>query len=642
METIDKSNGKKKGHSNKWPYRRYGYFRDNQIMFLVSHETGELSQALLEQFRTDVNSHLEGLKGGTIEVLPQSFSFPAVTDNLGEERRAELQRFEDLLKQEEEQKRRTELQKLEDTLKAKPEADLTELQKFLLKESYPPSTYRPQPFLNAFSLLVCNLEEAPEDPLTLLINILELRKVLNEHVITTEPQIEEMPEIEIGTMKIEDITPNWVMSVASNGSGTGGPGGLPKPFRGKDDQAAYEFNFIHNLSEFGGEGENVDVVILDTAPCLHDLVLAPKEWPDNRLITGLLGPDGKLTVYPATYEELRRMENASLNRHDYEMSDHGLFAAGIVHSIVPKAKIHLIEVLNQWGIGDLATLAGGLRKASEQIFKSDSGRHLVVNCSWMLDLPLSNLHCSAANSKNPKKEDPEYDFEESILYFSLKEREQASALWALCNRIFLAGGKVVAAAGNDWERSKKPKDDREGSQAGTAGQSQRPRIEAPEARYPAGFVSVAGVGALPKDAKPNPATGNYPASSYSNLGDKPVGDAIMTLGGEEGDKKGVLGLYLGEKFPVEEESDTNKENYKRKFRMVNRNHENYETNSWAWWAGTSFATPILSGTIAAMLSVSGPTPPRDAQRAIQALYEKGLILQAKTDATEDVMAVTQG
>lgn len=113
----------------------------------------------------------------------------------------------------------------------------------------------------------------------------------------------------------------------------------------------------------------------------------------------------------------------------------------------------------------------------------------------------------------------------------------------------------------------------------------------------------------------------------------------MTLGGEEGEKKGVLGLYLSEKFP--KRSDPL---YKHKIEMEGRkphtDKEESEENHWAWWSGTSFATPILTGTIAAVLS--GPLAPANTQAAIRTLYDHKIILHRQTDASEDVMEVKQG
>lgn len=66
-----------------------------------------------------------------------------------------------------------------------------------------------------------------------------------------------------------------------------------------------------------------------------------------------------------------------------------------------------------------------------------------------------------------------------------------------------------------------------------------------------------------------------------------------------------------------------------------------ERNSWGWWAGTSFATPILTGTIAAVLS--SPKRPASTQEVLELLAHEDyrIIEPAMTDAEEDVMLVTQ-
>lgn len=574
MVTTDRGSSGKKRHAPMLPNRRYGYFRDKQIIFLVSHPADEISDDELKNFKIKINGYLENSgQGGTIEKLSQMFSFPNVSTKGSKERLAQLIKLEVSMQN-------------GDNL----------------------ADSRPEPFSTAFSLLVCDLVGTSDDPAKLLNLIKDLRNKVGGQ--------------NFETLKVEDVSPNWLMSVASQGAGTGGPGGLPTAFKGKEDEAPYKFDkFINSLEkkDLYNSGTDVDVAILDTAPCLHDLVLAlaPQEGPENPLISSLLGPAGKLQLYPATYEELLRMGNTSLNRHNYKMTDHGLFAAGIVHSIVPDANIYLIEVLNQFGIGDLASLAGGMRKVVNEIYNPGTKRHLVVNCSWMLELPLSEGHTSAATD-----EGPEYDFEKAVLDFVSEARDQAYALKAICDRLYLLGAQVVAAAGNDWNK-KKLKGEHADDQ----------RANAPEARYPAAFVSAVGVGALPKDLELSP-SGKHKASKYSNLGDKPAGDGIMTLGGEEGREKGVLGLYLSEKFPERAPTNANPHALKQIERKTD------EDNHWAWWAGTSFATPILTGTIAAVLN--SPANPGDTQSSIEKLYGKNIVLSAETDASEDVMEVDQG
>jgi hypothetical protein len=147
---------------------------------------------------------------------------------------------------------------------------------------------------------------------------------------------------------------------------------------------------------------------LDTAPSLHDLVTAYEKWqkvdpvpnpgegyPGNPqpprgphgLIETLLKPGGPLTVYPASYEELSRMRSVHLKDHNYNMVNHGLFIAGIIHSIAPAAEIHLYEVLNPEGVGDLKSIALGLSKVLSDVALFPEKR-VVVNCSLILNIPL--------------------------------------------------------------------------------------------------------------------------------------------------------------------------------------------------------------------------------------------------------------
>jgi hypothetical protein len=704
----------------RMPDRKYAYFRDDQIVFLVTHDADKVSEDQLKEFKTKLENLLSGQK---IRALPQVFSFPPL-QNEDRERLAELRELEISFQKEDQMQRLAELRELVISLKEEDQAQrLAELHEFesplkeedraqrlaelgergiLLKneeqrqrlnklhkhtsllsnkeknddqielrdikkswkdmdlskllaelqsrqdqllDSQVPSDEQPKLFDRAFFLLRCDLD-TPADLVSVPLHetIQSLRKKLGE----------ELRDRTARSMKIEDVSPNWLMSVSSQGGATGGPGALPMPFSGDPKSAPYEFAQLKKIlkeAKLDGTGNNVDVAILDTAPCGHALVLAAKEWAGHPLIDTLLGPSGKLHLYPATYKELKRMASTSINKHDYPMTDHGLFAAGIVHSIVPDAEIHLIEVLNEFGVGDLASLAEGLAKAYDQIYKPESGRRLVVNCSWMLELPISDLHCSAS-----EEDAEEYAFEQGILRFVQEEKDQALTLRTICNNLDYAGRQVVAAAGNDKQNAKVRKDKklqkllssvRAGNIDGWVEYLlEYLRGDIPEARYPAAFVSVIGVGALPKGRKRDLAANEkYESSNYSNLGDKPAGNAILTLGGEEGEdgegNKGVLGLFLGSKFPKlkDEEKDNERagKSHKREIQMYERPDESY----WAWWAGTSFAAPILTGAIAAVLS-NTELGIRRTQHAVDKLKSKHVIELDGTTSSEDVMYVEQG
>jgi len=540
----------------RMPNRQYAYFRDDQIVCVMTHTQDRLTEANLDAWRHEIEDH-PALKEPKVTLAwpPRWFSFRNLGDN-----------------------------------------------------EYFSSAAQPR-FLHAFSTVFCEMKNVSPDPLEFLNFISNLSNPNTGLIGNTFAQL-----------KIEAISPNWLASSTSQSGGTGGPGSWPVPYRGNPSRAPYQFrDLISNLNAWGiyGDGEGVDVAILDTAPCPHDLVAAYKECKSwHPLIQTLLGPNGKLKLYPATYEESLRMGNTSLNRHDYKMTDHGLFVASIVHSIVPQAQIHLIEVLNQFGVGDLESLSGGFQKVLDEIYQEppapaeseqpqERRRRLVVNCSWMLDLPRVPEHLQALSFT-----DPEYAFEQAVLQLvSHDEENQALALRGKCDRLMGLGRQVVAAAGNDWK-----------------GKSSGSRI--PATRFPGAFLSTFGVGALPKDSIPDPITNKWESSSYSNLADVPDDPnvkKIATLGGEEGEERGVLGLYLGEFPGCEPQPNCTK---------------------WAWWAGTSFATPIFTGAIAAVLSkTNGPEKTQDAVdllfQPVSQPDQKVIVERNGTPSGEDVMEATQ-
>jgi hypothetical protein len=538
----DHDNNQKK-HAAKMPNRKYAYFRDDQITFLVTHSESEITEDQLQIFVRDINRRLEPLGGGIVKGPPQVITFPKFTA-------AELRQSKRLL----------------------PDKEAERLGR-------------------AFSMIKCDLDGAPENPARLL----EIVEELNE------PGQQDLRG-SIGELKEQGASVNWLTSIASQSGGTGGPGGKPSPYYGNRKTAPYRLDIKKQLEEakggdIYGDGSGVDVVILDTAPCAQDLVVAYKEWPDHPLISTLLGPNGKLHLYPMSYEEGLRLTCTSLNDHDYKMTDHGLFIAGMIHSIVPNARIHLIEVLNQFGVGDLTSFVAGLLKIyTEKIY--DINHALAINCSWVLDTPRGELHCRHTDQIG----DRDAGFEQAVLDFTKKDKTLAYLLSFLFHRFYGLGRQAIAAAGND----------------GRAGDTERP-----PARYPAALQRVKGIGAAPKKWE-QLNTGKFRTSVFSNLSESPdkkgvVTRGVVTLGGEEDEGKGVLGLYIGE-FPG-----------------CCRNE-----SKWAWWSGTSFATPILTAAVASVLSRPANNI-TTTQEAIKKLYAPGvkIIKDGRAAKQEDALIVTQ-
>jgi hypothetical protein len=451
-------------------------------------------------------------------------------------------------------------------------------------------------------------------------------------------QVLESQPLKGNGIRLEAVMPNWVCTPGSERGGTGGLADIPRPYRGRPDDA-HPFDFSHKPElkealEKGGEG--VTVAVLDTAPSLKALadiyeryhkVDPQKQKEHHPLIETLLRPDGPLVVHPASPEELLRMRAIHVKDHDYDMSDHGLFIAGIIHSIAPKAKIHLYEVLNSQGVGDLMSIAHGFLR----VLNSFPGELLVVNSSLTfrsprLNHPISGLEPAfmakiikdGAKLNEVKLLTPELLTEDGKEWLA---RQGAVIEW-ICDQLYHRGSRVIAAAGNDW-----------GPESFTR----------PDPGLPAGFDSVLGVGALPKNAHPDSA-GRYRVSEYSNLSDKPEPGSteeevgVVTLGGEAGEDNGVLGVYIGQ-FPDMRYRLGKYPWFLRPIMWViftlawGNNVSPRNDSHWAWWCGTSFATPIITGLTAAMLSTLNA--PASTQDAIDKMYDLDIIRRNLTSDHED-------
>ena len=446
------------------------------------------------------------------------------------------------------------------------------------------------------SILFANIIGLGDDPLEFF-----------QKMVKFEVEMLKQPDLGNGAQVL--ATPlNWLVSGMPGQSGTGGPGSWPVPYRGAPELAPYEINLPAGLHASKSKGENVEVFILDTMPCQSELTTAYNAWKDKHpLIHSLLRPNGLLELHPMNAVDQHRLRDLQTFGHDYKMTDHGLFAAGLIHSIVPCAKIHLVEVLNHYGVGDTDSILNGLKIAIDCMDKKPD-ISFVVNCSFTCNLPLTTEHCITLETDargcfsdlfTQFDRDLEREIIEQIKNDPKWIEKQRLALEHSCDEIFDSRSRVIAAAGND----RKPN-----------------QASAPQARYPAAFGTVQGVGALPKEPLLT-SVGKRESSSYSNLADIPSSVGIMTLGGEGGEGQGVLGMYLGE-FPGGE---------------ANR-------SKWAWWAGTSFATPIASAVIALQQSeLHKPNSvAHHTQEAIDRLHVAGTIKNGLGEGNTDVLDVTQG
>jgi len=402
-------------------------------------------------------------------------------------------------------------------------------------------------------------------------------------------------------MTLKSVSPNWIMSAAYHGCATGGPGSWPVQAHSPegDDWKFYKAQDQNGLASdellSDGNGVEVHVAILDTAPTQHALDTAFAEWRwSHPLIESMLKTkDDPLRLYPATGPDLYLTTDFSLLGHRYWMRDHGLFVAGIIHTIAPKAKLHLYEVLNPYGAASIENIAQGLIKIMEN---DEIKRPLFINCSFTFAIPVPGV----LDKDFPHEIRNQIRDQNGFIDYLLQTPRE------LFDWIVQQKDKdvhVIAAAGNDGDYNNV-----------NSGQGR------PSTRYPAAFKGVWGVGALPKQVSIQ--SSKYLAATYSNLADDQVPpEGYVTLGGEPGIGQGVLGVYIGD-FPVAKGKGCLSTLWRflglgaprlghlpKKIREFMPEDIEYKSNTtgWAWWAGTSFATPIITGKLAAERSIRAAT-----------------------------------
>ncbi len=268
------------------------------------------------------------------------------------------------------------------------------------------------------------------------------------------------------------------------------------------------------------------------------------------------------------------------------ISDHGLFIAGIVRDIAPDANIECIRVLNDLCVGDMETLLGALTKIYHRVLSTNPitnqpgdlfGKPVVINLSLVIptDVQARNSGITLTTT-TPGAPISGFD---NILPEALNQILQSLAD---------AGVIIVASAGNEG--------DGRGMPASTI---------RPNALYPASLSdtieNIIAVGAVTK---------NGVASSYSCYpglhsisawgGELPAaGEVVPTNPGDPGSDNpqvtfsdAPIGIYSSILYPPL--SAVTADPPEQYYTPPNQ-------SGWAYWIGTSFATPIVSAVAARIL-----------------------------------------
>jgi len=373
------------------------------------------------------------------------------------------------------------------------------------------------------------------------------------------------------------------------------------------------------LSE--ADGNDVTVFVLDTLPKVDQIIQAFEDSAGNNLLLQDMATDMKSAPpFDATPPAINlnhlslSVDLDQLNPEQpatgkdiygclvgYPMVDHGLFVAGIIRDLASGANIECIRALNDFGIGDTTSLADIFNYIQNRLKPGGDleGQRVVVNLSLVatpadeeLQWPLYNL--------TPDEIKPIRDG----LYLPMQ---------SLATNF---GVVFVASAGND-------SDPRMCSDMSTPMGMGDKRWKA---RYPAQFAydNPSGLG-IPQIIPVGAVKQDGTVASYSNY---PGLSGIATYGGElpipiplqpdpsvvtrfdPASLDALRGVYSSVYYPALSHLDPapplKQPPPQPPIPPPYPQSDAPNPNAWAYWSGTSFATPVISALAARYLQSQPP------------------------------------
>jgi len=312
--------------------------------------------------------------------------------------------------------------------------------------------------------------------------------------------------------------------------------------READGIGLYDENGTRVSEEYRGAG--IRVGIFDTSPFGNEVGEEGEQALDFGELLGAeyaasIGGQSSLIVRHFPLIPADNCPGGELEGQD--ISNHGLFVAGLVHAVAPDSEIYLIRVLEDDGCGALSSIAEGI-----ELFMQDA---LIDLAGGEIQGIVLNLSLGVHQPPRPDR----FGLPEEVLF--LEDALQ---------RARSQGAVIVAAAGND-------------SYADLAQPSSM--------ELPAGYDFVIGVAA----SNVNRGRGCF---SNANLAGDPIDVAAP---GGDGDQPCEI--------PVCQQGNAD-----QCLVSLSRN----SSTGYAYWVGTSFATPLVTGLEALLLSgpeaTADPTP----------------------------------
>jgi len=366
--------------------------------------------------------------------------------------------------------------------------------------------------------------------------------------------------------------PTW-LSGSTGGIGQGCPLTPPVPVEGDCSNWHYELRDLSSdLQSTTGKG--VTVFVLDAFPERGVIARAARDaGDDNRLLKSINEAVTFDYSYMSGVQDVQEMGDTKgtfvgkdvYGRHyPILLADHGLFVAGITHDLAPDAHIECVRVLDDLCVGDVNFIVNALKDIyfRKALSAGDLyGKPVVVNLSLVIptddEANTQGVNTAIGGANN--------------VWSSLKQPLQG---------LSQLGVIIAASAGNEGDLREMP--------AGA---------DRPNVLYPAGFVyepynvdGIIPVGAVKASGDP---------ASYSCY---PGLKGLATYGGEvpgvtpkdppSSDPKlsypldAPRGIYSSVEYaPLS--SDPPEQYYSTP-----------NDHAWAYWVGTSFASPIISALAA--------------------------------------------
>lgn len=305
-------------------------------------------------------------------------------------------------------------------------------------------------------------------------------------------------------------------------------------------------------------GEGVQVAIFDTSP-----FRMPAATGNSTESIAAISPALDLNVHhPFALPALALSGSAT----PVDVKDHGLYVAGLVHAAAPQSQIHLYRVLDDSGCGDLYHLVDGLLRFVADQTALTSRPRSVINLSLGIQKP--RRLPDGAERERLLAEIEKTHGEEILAAYRMSSAETAiESLHTATLLAYQSGAVIVAAAGND----------------SVHGYNQL------ESELPGAYPFVLSVAASGPQRQP---------ACYSNLGDIVAPGAQAELDPSEDGDAATAPRCKPAAAACTAANDPANCPYGLISLTTNLAPGAAGPYGYAYWVGTSFATPLVSGAAA--------------------------------------------